>query len=457
LDKDGYAEPCIITVHEKSKKVVRIVARYSPDTIMVKLNDRIESLTAAVERQAKVAMAAVSSGEQTALSTGFEVDFSGMKLCAVNPESQITSYSFYESLDGTFLGSGYFHMVANLATANNVTTNVLMDGAQLSTLGGGFLAKGFRKKMGPIRLKLGQWMATDVPAADLRNGMMPNPTSEPSQTLYNLNDKIEGQLRNFTLVAGNENQGIQANTAPTTALAMISEQAIPTSALLLRITEAEGKEFQKLFQLNKKYVDPEQYQMVLDDEEANFENDFNEKMMDMVPVANPEMSSKMQRVQMAEAQMGVVDRVLQAGGNPMPIIKGYFEAMGADNLDKIFPEEGTMTEEEKQQIAAMTQAQEQANELQTIQIQLLNQQVENEGIEAKSLAQRRSIENRETVVKIDKIIADTILTREEAETESLKNQIDTYTAQMTAIRDSIPTGMPGQEQAAETVTALSQM
>ncbi len=454
LDDDGYAEPYIVTVRESNAQVVRIVARYTENTIRVKHDGRIKTLDAAIKRQAKEFNETVAAGAQTALIEAFEVDFTGMKMVAVEASSQITSYSFYPSAGGTFLGEGYFHMIANLFMAINAATNQLMDAGQLATLGGGFLAKGFRKKMGIVRLAPGKYMATEVDPQHLRNGILPNPSPEPSQTLYALNDKMEMQLRNFTLAANNEESGIMANTAPTTALAMISEQAIPTSALLLRITEAEGKEFRRLFALNQIHGDAEDYQMILDDEEANFERDFNSKNMDIVPVANPELSSRMIRAQMAEAQMAIFDRVLQAGGNPVPLLEDYLEMIGSTIQDRVFPEDGSMSPAEKQQMEAMRAAQEQANQLQTINIELLRQQVDNGKIEAESLAVKRQfeiqnliVETKETIANTKKIMAEAALKGEEAETESLANQITTYTASMQALTDSMERIAPKESRA----------
>lgn len=437
LDDDGYAEPYVITVHEKSGHVVRIDAAYSEDSIRVKYNDRIQTVFEAITRQATDFRKQTEEGLTSALVEKFEPDFSAMKLVSIQQESQITSYPYYPALDGTFLGNGYFHMIANLAKANNTITNLLLDGGQLANLGGGFLAKGFRKKMGPIRLKPSQWMATDVAPQDMSTGMLPNPTKEPSQALFALNEKLESQLRNFVLVASDETSGIQANTAATTALAMIYEQALPMSALLIRLTDSEAEEFRKLFRLNQRYIEAEDYQMVLDEEEADYQADFDSKQMDMATVANPEMSSQMQKAQMAEAQLAVFDRVLQSGGNPIPIVKEYFELIGSDLVDRVFPEEGAMTEDEKKQMAAMTQAQESANKMQEVQIQLLNQQVQNEGIEAQSLAIKRKAEIIGIRAKVDETIANTILLAEKAESEHAKNQIDIYTTKLQSVSDML--------------------
>lgn len=444
LDGDGYAEPYVITVHENTGKVVRIDACYSEDSIRVSYNDRIQTVFEAITDQAKTFTTETDQGLQSSLNEGFKPDFSVMTLVSIQQESQITSYPYYPSIDGTFLGNGYFHMIANLARANNITTNLLLDAAQLANLGGGFLAKGFRKKMGPMRIKPAQWNATEVPARDLAAGMAPNPTKEPSPALMSLNDKLEAQLRNFALVASDEGSGIKANTAPTTALAMIYEQDLPMSALLIRLTDSEAEEFKKLFRLNQRYIQADDYKLVLDEQEADYLEDFNSKLMDISPVANPEMSGQMKKVQMAEAQLAVFDRVVQVGGNAIPIIKNYFELIGSDLLPELFPEEGAVPKEDEKQMQAMAQQQQKAQQLQEVQIklqeaqiQLMQQQVENEGLEAQSLAIKRKAEIQVILTKVDKTIAETLLIAEKAESEQAKNQISIYTTKLKSIRDLI--------------------
>ena len=80
------------------------------------------------------------------------------------------------------------------------------------------------------------------------------------------------------------------------------------------------------------------------------------------PTANAQFSSQVQRVQLAQVQLEQVPLVLQAGGNPMPIIKNYFDAIGSDLTEVVFTDEPT--EEEKAQIEQMNQLQQQQVEAQ---------------------------------------------------------------------------------------------
>lgn len=413
LDKDGYEEPYTVTVHHQSQKVVRIVARFDRKSIIVKgPGGKLIPLDDLMSVQ-----------DQIADSKDVAVDYnlSAVKMVRVEPIEEITKYEFMPPPDGTFLGLGYYHLLGSIVSAINTTTNQLTDAGTLSNLQGGFLAKGFRKKMGPVRRNPGTWMSTEVPANQLQSGMLPFPFKEPSAALYSLNDKLTALGQSFT--AKLDTAQIQSNTAPTTALAIVQESLVATSAIMMSIISSQTKEFLKLFRLNQRYIDPVMYQTVLDDQEADFETDYNSKTLDIATTADPEQSSRMQRTLLATAEMEQVPLVLQMGGNPIPIVKNYFERIGSTNIDEIFPEEETMPEEEKQQLQALRQAQEQANELQRLQVQILTREQDRLDMDL-----RRKIE--ETISSINKDHADIILTLEKAESEDVKNEIGKYTARI---------------------------
>ncbi|WP_261229689.1 hypothetical protein, partial [Streptococcus mitis] len=78
---------------------------------------------------------------------------------------------------------------------------------------------------------------------------------------------------------------------------------------------------------------------IVGDDEAVFAEDFEEDGIHVTCTSNPETSSKMQRMLLAEAEIQQVPFVIQAGGNAVEIIKNYFNRIGSENTDKIFPNE----------------------------------------------------------------------------------------------------------------------
>lgn len=400
LDDDGYEEPYIVTIHQQTRKVVRIVARYDENSIIVNQNDAILTLQEAVQANADQLLA---QAQQTGIAPKIpeEPDFKGMELVRIEPNSQITKYGFIPSTDGTYLDLGYFHLLGAITMGINTTTNQLLDAGTLANRQGGLLAKGFRKKMGPISFRPGEWKSTEVSAQDLQQSMLPLPIKEPSQVLFALNEKLEQQGRQSAIVADAITQ-IQANTAPTTALAIIQEALIPSSAIMGRIIDAESEEFQKLFQLNQKFFDPRLYQIILDDPQADFRTDFNAEDFDIAPTASAEMASKTQRIQLSEVELSQFDRVLQAGGNPLPILRNFYDRIGSD-VSEIFPEPGQMSPQDQQRVEQLQAAQEQANvlqqqqnELQSLQVQLLTRAEDRRDREADD---KTRLQEQEQIIK----------------------------------------------------------
>lgn len=432
LDDDGYEEPYIVTIHEASVKVVRIVARYDEESIKVNLNDRILSLPEALQIRMQEEKDEFGGDEAMALVgiTGIEsVDIDKMELLKIVPFQNITKYGFIPAPDGTFLDLGYSHLLGAIVQAINSTTNQLTDRGTLNNLGGGFLSREFRKTMGLSRLKQGQYIKTEVPADKFQKGILQNPIGEPSQTLMALNDKMQIRGQQFLSIADASGQ-ISANTAPTTALAIIQEGMIPTSALFKRIIKATSHEFQVLFRIDQRTFDQETYAMILDDPNANVEQDFNSEGMDIVPTANAEMSSKMQRIQVAQIMMEGRQAILEAGGNPIPVVENWLESIGSDIIDQIFPEK----DPEDPRLAKMREAQEMANqieskklELATVQTELLREEQDRLNSETGSKIRKTIADIEEIKTKMGKNIASTLLDLEKAESEQVKNQISVYT------------------------------
>ena len=421
LDEDGIEEPYVVTLHESSSTVVRIVPRYDERSFIVRLEDgRIMNLSDAIRIEAERHLS-----EQKALPE--EPDISKYEFVRVVPDQNITKYGFIPSPDGTFLDLGYSHLLGALTMGINSTTNQLTDSGTLRNAGGGFLAKGFRKKMGPISIAPGKYASTDMQAKDLHQGILSNPNPEPSQVLFALNEKLEQQARSFAAIVDASGQ-ITANTAPTTALAIIQEALISTSALIGNVLDGMSEEFQVLFRINKKTFDPALYKKILDDENANAFVDFNNESLDIVPTASPEMSSKLQRIQLSSVEVEQIPNVIAAGGNPLPIVRNFFERIGSNNIDEIFPE--NPTDQQAKEIAQFREAQELSNQLQQQQLELSQIQTEILSREQDRLDAETSIKIDESIGKLKKMEADIVLILEKAETEEVKNNINLYTAQI---------------------------
>jgi hypothetical protein len=157
--------------------------------------------------------------------------------------------------------------------------------------------------------------------------------------------------------------------------------------------------------------------------------------MDIVPSANSRNSSKIQRIQKAEAELGTFDRVQQTGGNTQEVVKSYYQAIGSENIDKIYPE---LTEDQAAQASEDQKRQKQLAEMQII-VPLEAQaalgraeelKAKTKFLETQIKAAQIEAETGLTVAKIATEEAKTQLTIEQAETESTKNATNIVGAEL---------------------------
>lgn len=433
LDDDGYEEPYIVTVHKASTKVVRIVARFDFDGLIVKYKDMkpMPLLEAQRARAADVMKDAEEFGVKPELPDA--MDLTGFKIVRIEPMPVISKYGFIPSYDGTFLDMGFFHFLGSVTMASNKVTNDLLDAGTLANTAMGISAKGFRKRQGDFRFKKGQIMATEIPADQLQNSIYMLNFKEPSPTLFQLNEGFKASAGGFVSNSDAGSQ-IQANTAPTTALAIVQESLMHQTAHMGLIIDAMSEEFKILFTLNSDYLDDEEYRAIVGDDEASYATDFATDGLSIVCGANPEMSSRSQRMMLAEAEIAQLPLVMQAGGNGYAILKNWYKAIGSQNINEYFPNEAEMSPQDRANMKQMKEAQDQANKLQEqqnklqeLQVALLGRAEDRKDAELQVTKQKTLADVDKTLEEVQKTKAQTILTLEQAETESVANQISIYT------------------------------
>lgn len=264
LDKDGYDEPYIVTLHKATQKVLRIVARYSASEIKKNRDGEIYRIEA---------------------------------------DQYFTDYHCIKSPDGGFYSIGLGHLLYPLNEAINTSLNQLIDSGTLSNSQAGFLGRGLRIKGGDIHLRLGQWKVLDAATGtDIRANIVPLPVREPSLVLF--------QLLGFLVEAGKDLSSLQdtlmgkgqtQNVPATTILTMVEQGMKVFNAIQKRLYRSFKKEYVKLFKLNSKHLTNAEYQRVLDDPMADVESDYDLDSLDIVPIADPNASSDTQRLARARA------------------------------------------------------------------------------------------------------------------------------------------------------------
>lgn len=291
LDEDGYAEPYIVTVEYGSSRVLRIVPRYTNASVLV--NEK-------------------------------------GKVVKIEPTLYYTKYDFIPNPDGGFYSVGFGRLLGPLNESSNTIINQLVDAGSLSNLQSGFIGKGLRIKMGEAKFSPGEWKAVNATGDDIKKQIFPLPVRDPSPVLFNLLDlllKSGKELASVAEIFVGKMPG--QNTPATTTMATIEQGMKVFTAVYKRVYRSLAKEFQKLYVLNREYMNPEEYVDVLDQPVP--QSDYQGTENDIIPAADPTAVSNQEK----QAKVQALMQILQLGTiNPMAVTKLYLEAFEIPNAEQ---------------------------------------------------------------------------------------------------------------------------
>lgn len=320
LDNDGYPEPLIITVHRRSARVVRIVARYEEEGIETKNDGEIKR---------------------------------------IKPIDSYTLYRFLPNPKGGSYPVGFGHLLKPLNEAVNTTINQMFDAGHLQIAGGGFIGTGLSIPSGPSNFAIGEYKPVQNKGMSIRDSVFPIPWPGPSAALF--------QLLGFLVSSAKEIAAIQdiltgdaalANTPPTTMLALVEQGMKVYTAIHKRVFRALKSELDKLYRLNRIYLQEDERYRVGDTWLTVTPEDYR-LGGGVEPIADPTMITDMQR-------LGRANVIYETGKsnplvNPLESTRRLFEAANIDRIndllpDKMPPPKPTLDDAKIQQITANAQA-----------------------------------------------------------------------------------------------------
>jgi len=300
FDDDGYAEPYIVYVRRDNKKVARIVARYSKGDVTVNEKGVILSIKA---------------------------------------EQYFTKYPFVPSPDGGFYDLGFGVLLGPLNESINTIVNQLVDAGTLANTAGGFLSRGIKLRGGNYSFNPMEWKHVDTTGDDLRKGIVPLPVREPSQVLFtllnlliNYGERIGGSVD----ILSGQNPG--QNTPAETTRTMAEQGMKIFNGIFKRTHRSLKQEFRKLYRLNQIFV-TENTPYVSNAKSAGLvlASDYEGPVTDVMPTADPSVTSDAQRVNQAAA---IAQRVAATPGlyNRYEAEYAFLKAMKVTNIDKLLPD-----------------------------------------------------------------------------------------------------------------------
>lgn len=296
LDGDGYSEPYIVTVHEKTCHVARIVARFELKDVKVDKHD---------------------------------------KVLRIKPIHYYTQYNFLPNPDGGIYGMGFSQLLKPINEAINTTLNQLIDAGHLANVGGGLIGKGLSMTGGAMRFQPGEYKPVNVSGAALRDNVFPFPFKEPSLVLFQLLGLLIKASQDISSVkdvmTGDLQQNGDQGVPATTTLALIEQGMKVFTAIYKRVFRALKQEFTKLYRLNGIYL-PVDASYRKGDLWQNITPQDYEKGSGVEPVADPNMVSDMQRLGRAQFLMQFNNDPLV---NQIEIRQRVFDAALIDNPERL--------------------------------------------------------------------------------------------------------------------------
>lgn len=334
LDKDGYKEPYIVTVHKKTSEVVRVVARFEEEGIY--LNEKGE-------------------------------------VSKILPVDYFTKFSFMPNPDGGSYDAGLWLLLTPINETVNTTINQLLDAATKANTGGGFIGSGLRMKGGVVKFAPGEYKQLDSTGGKIADNIYHMESPAPSGTMFQLLGMLIEAGKDISSVKDILTGEQQGDQTATTTLALIEQGQKVFSAIYKRVHRALKQEYKKLYRLNKLYMQPEEYYMFQDKAQPILLQDYQGDETDVAPVSDPDLVSDTQRLTQAEALMRFIGDPLF---NQMALRERYLTAIKEANPEQLLnkkadPEKEQM-QEQIQQMDTAIQGLTKAEEMLKDEIRLLN-------------------------------------------------------------------------------------
>ena len=251
-------------------------------------------------------------------------------------KNKINYFVHFKFLPGLgFYGFGLIHMIGGLSRTATSALRQLLDAGTLSNLPSGFKMRGIRVRDDAQPIQPGEFRDVDAPGGNLRDAFMPLPFKEPSGTLLQLMGIVVQAGQRFASIADMQVGDGNQNAAVGTTMALLERGSRVMSAIHKRIYAALKNEFELLAKVFATYLPPVYPYDVVGGERQIKVTDFDDKV-DILPVADPNIFSQTQRINIAQTEMQLAMSNPQIH-NLYEVYRTMYEAIGVKNIDLILP------------------------------------------------------------------------------------------------------------------------
>jgi hypothetical protein len=227
-------------------------------------------------------------------------------------------------------GLGFVHLIGGLSKTATAALRQLLDAGTLSNLPAVFKARGARIADDDNPIQPGEWRDIDAGGAELSASLMPLPYKEPSQTLFALLGFVVDAGRRLASISdmqvGDANQMAQVGTT----LALLERGSMVMSAIHKRLHYAQSIEFKMLAKGFGEYL-PDEYPYDVPGASRKVKKKDFDKMVAVLPVADPNIFSTAQRITLAQTQL----QLAQTAPQMHNMYEAYYRVYAALNVRDI--------------------------------------------------------------------------------------------------------------------------
>lgn len=267
------------------------------------------------------------------------------KICKA---TYFTHYGLIPNPDSHY-SFGFGHFVDYLNEAGDSILNQIIDAGTLANVIGGFVSKRSGLKRGNLSFKMGEFKEVEIFTDDIRKALYQFNFKPPSAVLFQVLGLIKDYVKEITSTADwMGGKAPPSDTAASTMLAVIEQGLKLYSTIQKRLHRSFKKELKKIFILNRFNLDEEKYYAIQDSTlpEAQEElatvgrKDF-EKSLDLLPVSDPNVTSKAERLIRSKEVLTEVKSNPLTAQNKMSLYiatRSYLADLEARDLDHLLPE-----------------------------------------------------------------------------------------------------------------------
>ena len=260
----------------------------------------------------------------------------------------------FKFLPGTgFYGFGLIHMIGGLSRTATAALRQLLDAGTLANLPAGFKTRGIRIRDDAQPLQPGEFRDVDAPGGNIKDQFMQLPFKGPDQTLLQLMGIVVQAGQRFASIADAQVGDMNQQAAVGTTVALLERGSRVMSAIHKRLYVGLKEEFKLLADVFKTYL-PAEYPYDVPGATRNIKvKDFDDRI-DIVPVADPNIFSQTQRINLAQIQL----QLAQSNPEVHDLYQAYrsmYNAIGIKNINAILPPpvQPTPIDPSMEEIAAM--------------------------------------------------------------------------------------------------------